>query len=219
MLYDGDSQKAITQVGHEISAIYSRDRVSTQFSNITLDMFTDPSNPLAATALLSGKAAECRHLAPCLLEIWTAHKRATDFDGHVELMLKFLCDMYAKLDHRDALNRIPVYFSPAASGEFRNDLDSFLTHYMFLRSIAEANDWPIFHAVSKFHSFWHLGFESQFVHPAIARAYTNEDYVGQKATDGLTVRPAIPAPQRATAVTEKLALGKCLDLFFSEPDH
>jgi hypothetical protein len=215
MLFVGEPLKAITQAAHEVSEIYSRDHTSTQFNGLSLDLLTDPGSPLGGTAFLGGKAAENRHLAPVVLEVWNKHKRATGFDMHVALTLQSLCEVYAKLDHRDELNRVPVDFAPAACAEFRNDIESFLTHYMYLRSVAEANEWPIFHAVSKFHSMWHMGFEAQCIHLALARVYANEDFVGKSTVVGFSVRHAVPAAARSTAVTEKFALGRCLDLHFS----
>jgi hypothetical protein len=116
----------------------------------------------------------------------------------------------ATIDFKDGRGFTPAYLSEAASEEFRNHISAYLTHYMFLNSLAKAATQPIFHATSKFHSLHHVGFESQFQAPGMARTYANEGHMGTVARVGFSTRHAVPPHARARSLTEKIALGKAI---------
>lgn len=66
----------------------------------------------------------------------------------------------------------------------------FLTHYTLLGQHAEAEGLLLWNFKPKSHYLWHLARQSQFLHPALAACYVDEDFVGiikniaQRSSDG-----------------------------------
>jgi hypothetical protein len=71
----------------------------------------------------------------------------------------------------------------------------------------------LWHMVSKFHSFWHCAYESQFGHPSTGRTYINEDYMQHIRAVGMANRYAVSASRRSLTVAERITLGRSLELF------
>ena len=71
---------------------------------------------------------------------------------------------------------------------------------------------------SKYHSMWHSAYAPQYQHPAIGRTYVNEDYMGKVKTVDMSNRYAVPAYRRARTLTEKISLGRSLDLWIEDRD-
>ena len=105
-----------------------------------------------------------------------------------------------------------MQLSEAASDAFRKSIHNFLKHYSFLNDQAKAADLRLFHKVPKHHKMMHMGYESQFEHPGLARTYSNEDYMQHCSRVGLSNRHGVAASRRALTVTEKMALGKSVQL-------
>ena len=177
-------------------------------------MFANADNPRQYPAKLNGKAAECRCLVPIMYFIWQKHTSHTVFDDHVSECLRIMCDIYGILDFKTDAHRTPQFLSEAACDELRSLIDLYLTHYTYLSTMCLANDPPLdlFHAVSKNHAMWHIGFESQFGHPSSARTYLNEDFMQHVKEVGEACRYNVAAVKRSQVVAERFALGKCLEL-------
>jgi hypothetical protein len=212
---DGQPHKALDTVVDVIQELYVKDKTPTRFTNIRLEMFADEKNPTADPPELKGKGAETRHLIPILEQLWRRFARAGDaHDAHVLALLESLSEIYAILDFKTADNATPHFLNDAMVLELRTCIDRFLTHFSFLRSLADEHDLKTWWMTSKTHSVWHVGFEAQFQHPSMARTYINEDFVRLLQQCGLSNRHAIPAAQRSIAVTRKYAMGKSLELLF-----
>ena len=91
-------------------------------------------------------------------------------------------------------------------------------HVAFLEQIALAEDPPsnLFHMFSKFHSLWHCDYESQFGHPSTDRTYMNEDYMQHVRAVGMANRHAVAASRRSLTVSERVSLGRSLELFLKD---
>ena len=84
----------------------------------------------------------------------------------------------------------------------------------FLEQLAMSRMPPrlLWHRVSKHHSVWHMGFESQFQHPSSARTYMNEDMMQVMKKVGMANRYAVPAHRRSLTIAERVCLGKSIQL-------
>ena len=60
----GDPQGAMRQVCGDVLDLYVAEQTSSRFTNLELNMFVDPTNPLAGVPSLNDKGAEIRHLVP-----------------------------------------------------------------------------------------------------------------------------------------------------------
>jgi hypothetical protein len=201
-----------------ISELYTLERTPTRFTNLELGQFTDPDAPRASYPWLKGKAAETRHLAPIVRVVWELYSRKTDYDNHVSAALETMTEAYSILGVRTDTGQTPQFMTPAASAAFRDVIERFLVHVAFLKQIALAQGPPsnLFHMVSKFHSLWHCGYESQFGHPSTGRTYMNEDYMQHIRAVGMANRHAVAASRRSLTVSERVSLGRSLELFLKD---
>jgi hypothetical protein len=211
--------EAISTVFTMINEMYSTEHTGCRFTNIDLNMFTDPDMPRGRNPWLKGKAAETRHLIPLLRVVWECFTKNTVYDKHVSQVLETLTETYSILGVRNDVGQVPQFMSAAASANFRAVVDLCLVHTSFLEQVALAEVPPseLFHMVSKFHSLWHCGWESQFSHPSCGRTYMNEDYMQHIRAIGLANRFAISSSRRSLTVAERVALGRSLQLFLTGP--
>jgi hypothetical protein len=114
---------------------YSQATIKCTFTNIDLDMFTDPDAPRASPPNLNGKAAECRHLVRIVHKVWVErfsreHNAATPpgqqaHDGHVTEVLRTLKDINLIIDSRADPKHVPLYLTAEGSDEFRDLINRF----------------------------------------------------------------------------------------------
>jgi hypothetical protein len=208
----GDSIRTVFALVNEL---YSAEDTACRYTNLELDQFTDPDVPLGSRPWLRGKAAETRHLVPLLRQVWEVYSRRSEYDAHVSAVLESLSEAYAILGVRSDTGNSPLFMTADASTNFRAVVDRCLLHTSFLEAVAKAEEppLPLWHMVSKMHSFWHCGFESQFGHPSSGRTYINEDYMQHIRAVGLANRYGISASRRSQTVAERVSLGKSLELF------
>ena len=182
-----------------------------------MGQFCDADAPRAQSPWLGGKAAETRHLAPLLAIVWERFTKRTDHDNHVSVVIQSLTEVYSILGVRNDVGHVPLFMSEGASLYFRAMIDVFLVHVSFLREISKAQDPPMltWNLVSKFHSMWHCGFESQFGHPSSARTYLNEDYMQHVKAVGMANRYAVAASRRSQTIAERIVLGRSLELLLA----
>ena len=198
-----------------INELYSAEDTGCRYTNLELDQFTDPDRPRNSPPWLRGKAAETRHLVPLLRVVWEIYSRKTEYDDHVSAVLETLTEAYSILGVRNDTGEGPLFMTAEASANFRAVVDRCLVHTSFLEQVAKSDEppLPLWHMVSKMHSFWHCAFESQFGHPSSGRTYINEDYMQHIRAVGLANRYGISASRRSQTVAERVSLGKSLELF------
>jgi hypothetical protein len=93
-----DPQGAMRLVCGDILDMYEVEQTTSRFTNVDLNMFVDPANPMAGVPSLSGKGAEIRHLIPILQLVWRKYADAAlAHDQHVDLLLTSLSDIYSIL--------------------------------------------------------------------------------------------------------------------------
>jgi hypothetical protein len=215
-VHAADPQAAMRDICADILELYVLEKTSSRFTNLELNMFIDPENPTNSPPLLHGKGAEIRHLVPILHLVWRKYADATsDHDKHVDLCLSSLSDIYSLLGWKTETGEVPLFLSSAAPDELRQLIDIFLVENTFLEQLAMSRAPPLllWHRVSKHHSVWHMGFESQFQHPSSARTYMNEDVMQVMKKVGMANRYAVPTHRRSLTIAERVCLGKSIQLF------
>ena len=224
----GEPINSMRTVFADINAEYSRRKTKSVFTNIELSQFTDPDSPLAGMPLLTGKAAELRHLVPIVQHLWaTKYTKERDpavaaphraHDEHVSEVLRSLADIITLIDIKHAPGRVPMFFTEAASGELRDQINRFLVHNQFLHDLAVAQTPPLrlWEPAPKYHSLWHIGHESQYMHTAVLRCYTNEDFMQYAKRVALAERHGNSTSRRALTITERFALGVSIALWAEE---
>jgi hypothetical protein len=220
---DGKPLEALGIVYRDICREYARLKTKSIFTNLELSMFCDPDAPKSDYPLLKGKAAETRHLVEVLYNLWASkytreHDPAVDagdraHDAHVSEVLRTLSEINAVLDMRTEPHHVPLFLTEAASDDLRDLINRFLTHHDFLEGLSNAAGVLLWHGTSKFHSLWHLGYESQFSHPASQRTYLNEDYMRIISKVGLSNRHGVAATDRSKTICEKVSLGRSIEFW------
>ena len=209
----GSPLNNITQVWGEVGEIYSGQQTTSQFSHLSLNSFCDTSSPHADFPLLKGKGAEIRHLMPILFVLWQRHMTSdSDYDRHVERLLKHLCKFYEALNYKNANGNYPFRLPTEVSTTITKSVDALLTHYSHLAVESVKNKVMRWAVVPKHHYMWHLARESTEINPRFTWCYANEDFVGKMAVIGMSTRHGLPAAYRSMAVSNKYALGLALRL-------
>ena len=212
-----DPQGAMRLVCGDILDMYEAEQTTSRFTNVDLNMFVDPANPMAGVPSLSGKGAEILHLIPILQLVWRKYADAAlAHDQHVDLLLTSLSDIHSILGWKTETAEVPLFLSTDASDELRQLIDIFLAEQTFLEELALARVPPInlWHRVGKNHSFWHLTMKSQFQHPSYARTYMNEDMMQVMKRVDVANRYAVPSHRRSLTVAERVCFGKSIQLFY-----
>jgi hypothetical protein len=209
---DGDPAAACRKVFSDVDDLYKANKVSTRMGNIELSMFVNPEFPRRGSPYLKAKGAEARHLTPVLALVFARYSKGTAYDRHVLNALNLLTDIYGLIGARTDDGSVPLFLSEAASDVLRETIDHFLIEVSFLESIAIGDELGLFHGVSKHHSLWHMGFESQFAHPSCGRTYVNEDFMQHMRKVGMAQRHAVPSSRRSLTVCERIAVGRSIQL-------
>ena len=95
----GSPARNCSYVFKQIKLFYSAHRTPTQYTNLTLSMFTTESEPDARMPKLKGRAAEVRHLNEPLLEIWRNNMDRQNLQhAQIEVGLEASCEVENILD-------------------------------------------------------------------------------------------------------------------------
>ena len=175
-----------------------------------------------------GKLLNFGICCPILQHLWvTQYTRERDpavtapnraHDAHVSEALRSLAVVITLIDIKHAPGRVPMFFTEAASGELRDQINRFLVHNQFLHDLAVAQTPPLrlWEPAPKYHSLWHIGHESQYMHTAVLRCYTNEDFMQYAKRVALAERHGNSTSRRALTITERFALGVSIALWAEE---
>ena len=210
------------RLNREIQASYTQRRVNSRFGSIEFNMLiSDTAAPWKCIPFLKGKAIECKHLVPVLLDVMPDYIKIDGsrldcprLEGHMFQALSSLNDYYDLLDFRDADGRKPYFFKDAQVNAMRSSIKKVLLHYNALTVHFEAKKPPqhLFHQVSKFHTLYHVGYESEFQNPAWSVNYLNEEFQGRIATLCDAARHGITAGSRSRSIATKYCFGRSWDL-------
>ncbi|CAK0894543.1 unnamed protein product [Prorocentrum cordatum] len=202
---------ALRQLWLEIAQGYRKRGTKNQFNEIELDSFTDPKAPNNTFPELHGKAANVRHLAPVLVEIFEGCATDSDYDGHVRELLRHLCSYYHVLDHKGPDGAPVQYLPDYYIRELRIAIDGLQKHYNWLSvQNPQPKNARLRGMQPKLHHGWHVGFQAVFQNPRAAWCYSNEDLVGRIATIVKAAASGIPAAQRMPHIMPRYLQGQSL---------
>ena len=166
----------LERVWNLVSDFYRRFAVPCQFSNLTLNSFTDPHQPKKDYPKLKGRGGEVKHLVPALLYAWEEcmHSEIPEH-GLVRDVLRAQVRIQELIDEDADM----LFMEPAKSRELRTVVDRMLHLYCTLAAGADASGELLWNVVPKFHWAWHLAHRSQYVHPRRGACLLDEDWIGR----------------------------------------
>ena len=158
-----------------IKELYVQNQVSSRLTNLRLSMTCpDAAKPHKSFACLEAKAAETKHLLPCLLQV--LREALPEDDPIHQAMLAYLEALIQIADLYDAIGLFPT------SEEFlqaANLAKRFFSNYHDLNQWALLKGRKLFHITHKFHSFHHLILNSKYLNYRIHSNYRAEHFVGR----------------------------------------
>lgn len=157
-----------------VQSCYKARKSPTRLTNLKLSMFTKPDKPHQTWAFLNAKGAECKHLAPALLDVCKQVLDPTNaVDSHIVNALESMVTVV------DLLDKCNMFLSPSEFDSVLRRADLFLDNYDWLNKWALEEERMLFHVVIKFHMFWHLIENSKFLNPRYHWCFKSEDFVGR----------------------------------------
>jgi len=157
-----------------IKQLYTERNVTSRMTNLRLSMITDPSKPHKNYACLEAKAAETKHLLPCLLQL--IQEALPEEEPIHETMIGCLTAFIEIQDLYDAIGMFP---SPAEYGQACSLAKRFFDSYHDLHQWALLKGRKLFHVTFKFHSFKHLVLNSKYLNFRAHHNFRAEHFVGQ----------------------------------------
>ena len=180
-----------------IKELYCKDGKS-RLTNLRLSMFSDTKKPHQKFPCLEAKAAETKHILPCLLQVL---KEALPGDQPIhQTMIDCLGSFNQLVQHFDSIDLFPT------SEEFalaKNLAKRFFDSYQDLNSWALSKGKKLFNITHKFHTMMHLIENSQFLNYRIHHNYRAEDYVGKLSTLAHSVSFGVKAVRLSAKVAAK----------------
>ena len=193
--------KRLAIIFDHIQLFYKAQGTATRLTNLKLSMFTKVKEPHVNWAFLGAKGAECKHLAPALLSFC---KKALDVDNNVDQHIIASLDAMCSLV--DVIDGASMFLSPVEYGLALEKAELFLDNYDWLNLWAKGQDRRLFHIVIKFHMFWHLIQNSQFLNPRFVWCFKSEDFVGKVSRLTHSVSMAVRSTRLSLKVTPKYRL-------------
>ena len=209
-------EKRLAIVWSELQSVYKEHQVENQLDNLDLGMFMNLKAKTTEYPRLSSmvKAAETRHLAPCLFQVWRQFARLDKgkptFNQHeqcIDLVLKSLVRYYSIIDTSSG-----PYLSHEESDGLIVAVNNLISMYRCLQAQAVEKKMMMWHVVPKFHHLWHHGQQSRLQSPKASRTYGNEDVMGKLAILGASQSHGAAAARRSKGICKKYALGMLIRL-------
>ena len=145
-----------------------------RYTNLTMNMFCNGSDPPSAFPCLKGRAAECRHLGAALLQVWRRHHDASD-PQHVQIRMA----LEASVNAEEILDAHPrdVRFPPDVRAAFQDNIFTYLLLFNSLADFYTAEGLKLFDITVKAHYLAHIALMSAFLNPRLAWTYSGEDFM------------------------------------------
>jgi len=166
----------IDRIWSHIVNFYKRNKTTTQISNLTLSIFTDPKTPRSTYARLKTKGAETKHLIAAVLDTWTTLTREVDseFVIPVRIALEKMHEIQSILDE----SRFLLFLDLSDAAKISAAADLYLQNYSRAAALADLALLPLFTVAPKHHWFWHWADRSKFLNPRKGNDMLDEDFVG-----------------------------------------
>jgi hypothetical protein len=199
----GTAKQNLANVWLHVNQWYKETKCPCRIRKIHLSMFHKPNKFPSLTT----KAKETEFLISALLWTWGQLCDLSDpRDQSVSAALRCLEIIFAQCrrvgpDLKLAQENIEI---------IQETVDMFLQQYTALGQHAQDQHLKLWNFVPKCHILWHLAFLSDFVHPAVAACYADEDFVGvvKRIAGASTAGKSIEFV--ADALLTKVAIGKAI---------
>ena len=173
-----------------LTAHYAEHKVTSQFSNLDLNSFCNPSKFDKEYPKLKGKGGEIKHVIKPLYQIWQQFGRPAEVeDERVSLALKHLCDVHDVLDEYSTEMFLPV----AAAKQLQESVQEHLLQYSHMAKICDGRGDMLFTVAPKHHMMTHWAAKAMYLNPRRVACFMDEDMVGivksivQGCTSGSTL--------------------------------
>lgn len=182
----------------KIKELYSLHRVSCRLTNIRLSMFTDVTAPHKKFPCLDAKAAETKHLLPCLLQVL---KQALPEGAPIHTVMLECLETFIQLGvHFDEMDLFPTAEQHAQTMDLAK---RFFDTYQDLHEWALSKGKKLFNITFKFHSSKHMYKNSYFLNYRIHSNFRSEDFVGHLSRLAHSVSFGVSAPRLCGKVCQK----------------
>ena len=193
-----------------IKELYSEMQVAERLTNLRLSMVCDPTKPHKSFPCLEAKAAETKHLLPCLEVLL---REVLDEENEIHgTMLQCI----------HALNQLIAVFDSAGvfpkEAEYKlsqNFAKRFCDSYQDLHNWFKDLDRKLFNITHKFHSAIHLFKNAKFLNFRTHHNFKSEHFVGQISVLGHSCSFGVKGTKLATKIMEKYRI--CLHLQLTRP--
>ena len=182
----------------KIKELYSLHNTSCRFTNLRLSMFTDSAAPHKGYPCLDGKAAETKHLLPCLLQV--LQQALPEGEPIHTTMLTCLATFIELGDHFDAMDLFPTQ---EQHDKTMNLAKRFYDSYHSLSEWALSKGRKLFHTTFKFHTSKHLYRNSFYLNYRAHSNFRSEDFVGCLARVAHSVIFGVSAPKLSGKICQK----------------
>ena len=167
----GTPEENLMTVWLDVLYIYKRDGVSNKFAQMKTSMFNTKSSPK-----LKGKAAEGKDMVPVLHKVWLKYfNPALEVHRNIEIVLRTGAHMDKLVEQNRHLFALP----PREAADLIATGFAHLGTFWKLRQHFAEEDYPLFQLTSKGHYLMHMCLLSSSINPALAWAYTGEDFMGK----------------------------------------
>ena len=182
----------------KIKELYSLHSTSCRLTNLRLSMFTDVTAPHKKFPCLDAKAAETKHLLPCLLQV--LQQALPEGEPIHAVMLACLAAFIDLGEHFDNMDLFPTN----EQHETTMDLAKrFFDNYHSLSEWALSKGKKLFHTTFKFHTSKHMYRNRFFLNDRVHSNFRSEDFVGNLARLAHSVTFGNSAPKLCTKVCLK----------------
>jgi len=193
--------KRLAVLFEQIQKHYKEKLVENRLTNLKLSMFIKVKSPHSEHAFLSAKGAECKHLAPDLLEVC---QNVLNFEEAVHRDIIQALEGIVSLV--EVFDKGGIYLSSDEHLLALRKAEQFLAHYDSLNKWAQENDRMLFHIVMKHHTFVHLVQSSKYLNPKFHWCFRNEDFVGKISNIAHSVSMGTRSTRLSLKVSPKYAL-------------
>lgn len=204
-----DPQTNIDKVWSSIVESYAKDAGDTQFTNLTIRSFVDPSKAKTSYPCLKGRGCEVKGLVEPLNRVFQRLAPKTAFNDEVLTAMSHLLKAQSTLDEY----RGDVFLPTDKAVQFKNDLELFLRSYTRLGAEADRMSQLLFSAAPKLHWLWHLGHKAYWLNPRRSACFIDEDFVKHAKKLGARCTAGTQLHRVVLAMMSKYRYGVDLELF------
>jgi len=190
-------QKRLDLIWSRVQQLYSQNKSSTRFTNLTMSMICNADKPWADVPFLKAKGAECKHFLPVLAIIAREVSTGSEHDVHRTRVLQVISEFCALLDSRG------MFLTQSESTNAVHLIDEFFEHVLWLQNWAQTEERLAYHVTIKFHMLHHLALAAKFLNPRVYWCFRAEDLVGKLATMAFSVSMGVRSTQLSVKLCAK----------------